>query len=87
MVALLAGLVERVEACDDLADAVVEMMSGATRAIAAQPVLAYMRAHEPATVRVFFSFERLDSLSSSSQPTSCRPALRRFLDPDEARMS
>jgi AcrR family transcriptional regulator len=84
VVALVAGIVERVEACDDLTDALVEMVSGSTRAIEAQPAVAYMRAHDPASVRAFFSFERLAALFELAADLAS-PALCRFLDPDEAR--
>lgn len=84
VVSMLMGLVGRVERCDSLADAVTELLCAGSATVADQPAIAYMRSHEPARLRAFFSFERLDSLFGLSADVLA-PSLHRFLDPARAR--
>ncbi len=82
--AMLIGLLERVEACDTLDDAVTELLHSGTTMVADHPAIAYMRTHEPSRLRAFFSFERLDALFGIAADV-CAPALGRFLHRQHAR--
>lgn len=84
VVSILTGMLERVERCNALIDAVVELLHGGTNLVAAQPVVAYMRTHEPGKLRAFFSLDRLDSLFALTADVVA-PSLYRFLDAPEAR--
>ncbi len=84
VVAMLVGLTARLEECVDLDDALTTMLTEGTRVVAAQPAIAYMAAHEPASLRAFFSFDRLDKLFGVTADV-LSPTLHRFLDPQAAR--
>lgn len=83
---LLAGLRSGVDATDCLEDALVELLAGGSRALAEQPALAQMRAHQPSTLRAFLSFDRLDALFALAAE-ALSSALHRFLDPPAARQA
>lgn len=84
VVSMLLSLSQRVERCESLTDAVVELLHGGSTMVANQPPLAYMRAHEPGRLRAFFSFDRLDALFALTAEVIA-PSLHRFLDPSAAR--
>ena len=83
-VELLAEAMSRVAARETLEDAVTELISSGHDTLCSQAVLAFMRANEPAKLRIFFSFDRLDSLLGIAADV-VSPSLERFLDPEEAR--
>ena len=85
-VALLGVAMDRVAACDTLAEAVAELLCAGYDTLSSQAVLAFMRSHEPAKLRAFFSFERLDSLLRIAAEV-VSPSLRRFLDPAQSRIA
>lgn len=84
-VELLGQAMTRITACDTLDDAIAEMICAGHDTLCAQGVLAFMRANEPAKLRLFFSFERLDSLLRIAADV-VSPSLDRFLARDEARI-
>jgi AcrR family transcriptional regulator len=84
-VELLAEAMSRVAACEALEAAVTELISAGHDTLCSQAVLAFMRANEPAKLRIFFSFDRLDSLLEIAADV-VSPSLERFLDPAEARI-
>lgn len=84
VVAMLVGLTARLEQCTDLVDALTTMLSEGTRVVASQPAIAYMQAHEPASLRAFFSFDRLDKLFGVTADV-LSPTLHRILTPRDAR--
>ncbi|MGI9578039.1 MAG: TetR/AcrR family transcriptional regulator, partial [Microthrixaceae bacterium] len=84
-VVLLGEAMERITAEETLADAVAEMICAGHDTLCSQTVLAFMREHEPAKLRLFFSFERLDSLLQIAADV-VSPSLQRFLSADESRI-
>jgi AcrR family transcriptional regulator len=84
VISMLMGLLQRVERCATLTDAVVELLHGGTTRLASQPAVAYMSAHEPGKLRAFFSLDRLDSLFALTADVVA-PSLYRFLDASAAR--
>lgn len=84
VISMLTGLLQRVELCGTLNDAVVELLHGGTTRVAAQPAVAYMSAHEPGKLRAFFSLDRLDSLFALTADVVA-PSLYRFLNTSTAR--
>lgn len=81
---LLRGVRDHVAAAASLEDALVELLAGGSRAVAEQPALVHMRAHQPSMLRAFLSFERLDALFLLASD-AISAALHRFLDPPAAR--
>ncbi len=80
----LRALRTEVEAAESLEGAVTALLSAGSRMLAEHPALAYMRANDPAKVRAFLSFERLDGLFRASAVVLA-PSLERFLLPEAAR--
>lgn len=80
---MLGDLVDRIGRCPDLETALTTMLNEGTRMVEHQPAVAYMRSNEPAALRAFFSFDRLDRLFTLTA-TIVSPALQRFLEPDDA---
>ena len=85
-VVLLGRAMERVSACETLPEAIVELMSAGHDTLASQAELAYMRANEPAKLRLFFSFERLDDLLQIAADV-VSPSLGKFLGPADSRIA
>ncbi|MEZ5239523.1 MAG: TetR/AcrR family transcriptional regulator [Microthrixaceae bacterium] len=82
--ALLETLASEVSTCDDVSDALVHLVTGGSRLVAEQPAVAYMRTHEPAALRRFFSFRHLDRILALTAGT-LGPSLERFVEPRAAR--
>ncbi len=80
---MLDDLVTRIETCTDLDDVLTTILSEGSRMVEEQPAIAYMRSHEPAALRAFFSFDRLDRLFELIT-SLVSPSLHRFLGADDA---
>lgn len=81
---LLGALNERLLTCSELSDAVTTALCEGYRAVEAQPALAYMRKHQPATVRAFLSLERLDLMFAAAADV-LSGSFERFVEPRTAR--
>lgn len=84
-VVLLGDAMERITARVSLADAIAEMICAGHDTLRSQTVLAFMREHEPAKLRLFFSFERMDSLLEIAADV-VSPSLERYLSSEESRV-
>lgn len=84
-VVLLGDAMTRITARESLNEAIAEMICAGHDTLRSQTVLAYMSEHDPAKLRLFFSFERLDSLLQIAADV-VSPSLERFLSTDEARI-
>jgi len=84
VVAMLAEVLGGVDACDDLTDAVTELLRGGSSAVGNHPALAYMRRHEPGAVRAFLSLDRLEMIFGMAADLLAT-SLQRFLAPPESR--
>jgi AcrR family transcriptional regulator len=73
-----------VESAESLEGSVSVLLSAGSRLLVEHPALAYMRANDPAKVRAFLSFERLDLLFRAAAVVLA-PSLERFLSPEAAR--
>jgi AcrR family transcriptional regulator len=81
--AALAELRALLESAESLEGAVSVLLSAGSRLLVEHPALAYMRANDPAKVRAFLSFERLDLLFRAAAVVLA-PSLERFLAPEAA---
>jgi AcrR family transcriptional regulator len=81
--AALAELRALVESAESLEGAVSVLLSAGSRLLVDHPALAYMRANDPAKVRAFMSFERLDLLFRAAAVVLA-PSLERFLASEAA---
>jgi AcrR family transcriptional regulator len=82
--AALGELRTLLESAESLEGSVSVLLSAGSRLLVEHPALAYMRANDPAKVRAFLSFERLDLLFRAAAVVLA-PSLERFLSPEAAR--
>jgi AcrR family transcriptional regulator len=80
----MVAIVRRVDGAATLEDAVVTLLSSGSDAMGSHPALSYLRRHDPAALRAFLSFSRLEQIFDMVG-TVLGPALERFLAPPDAR--